>query len=473
MASSGSRADEGASQSRCRILILSIGTEGDVRPAVALAKRLLVAGFDVAVVTHTHRRDLVESSGSNFLDIGPCLAKQRAETDAGRALSEASTFNMLSRAKAFMGPLVERYAQASYEAVKSFRPDYTVFSTLAWWTSFHAVKAAVGSVDRACILSFMPMLPSDEIYPCVGFASVTPVRVRFLCRGIWSAARSAGWSLYKGPVMQALGRVQDPQRSCTGLRAEDNPFDSLRAAPHIMAYSPSLFTTRPTDWPSHVQVVGAIREDATASTAQISEELQRFASSGGKPLVFIGLGSMLHCVFSSAERRAEVQQLLVDLAGLASVRAVVQLTDDFQPAQPQADVFELRGNVSYAWLFPQCRVVLTHGGCGTVHSALAAGCPTLVLACEPSSDQPFWGQTVSQMSVGRSAGFDVTKLTSRSRGKLADVLREMANDDGLKQRAEAMARSMQSEHALDSAVDLLRSWTARSTPSFTFGPPAR
>jgi len=465
MAASGSRADKGASHSRCRILILSIGTEGDVRPAVAFAKRLLAAGFDVAVVTHTHRKDLVESSGAKFFDIGPCLSKQRAETDAGRALSEASPVNALSRAKAFMGPLVERYAQASYEAVKSFQPEYTVFSTLAWWTSFHAVIAAAGGVDRACILSFMPMCPSGEIYPCVGFASVTPVRVRFMCRGIWSVAGSVGWSLYKGPVMQALDRVKDPQRTrWGGRRAEDNPFDSLRAAPHIMAYSPSLFTTRPTDWPSHVHVVGAIREDSAASPAQISEELQRFASSGGKPLVFIGLGSMLHCIFSSAERRGEVQQLLVDLAGLASVRAVVQLTDDFQLAQPHADVFELRGNVSHAWLFPQCRAVLTHGGCGTVHSALAAGCPPLVLACEPSSDQPFWAQTVSQMSVGRSAGFDVTKLSSKTRGKLADVLREMANDDGLKQRAEAMARSMQSEHALDSAVDLLRSWTARSTP---------
>nr|POF16160.1 sterol 3-beta-glucosyltransferase ugt80b1 [Quercus suber] len=50
------------------------------------------------------------------------------------------------------------------------------------------------------------------------------------------------------------------------------------------------------------------------------------------------------------------------------------------------------------WLFPQCSVVVHHGGAGTTATGLKAGCPTTIVPF--FGDQFFWGDKVHQKGLG-------------------------------------------------------------------------
>jgi len=53
--------------------------------------------------------------------------------------------------------------------------------------------------------------------------------------------------------------------------------------------------------------------------------------------------------------------------------------------------------VPFAWLLPQCSLVIHHGGCGTVNDALHAAVPQVV--CPFIFDQFFWAEKCSQLGV--------------------------------------------------------------------------
>jgi len=439
-----------------KILIIVAGTEGDVRPATALASELeRHHGAEVGVLTHTDCELAVQSAGAAFFDLGTSLSTARAHTEAGRALTAANAFNSMSRARAFMQPLVKEYAEKTSIAMEVFKPDYVVFSSLTLWTSYNAVKEAMGEVEHAkrmCVLHYMPMVPSAELYPCVGFSKVLPVRVSFICKATWSAACSAGWSLYRDPVQEALGKVAQ------------NPADVQMQLPQILAYSPAVFTFRPGDWPENVRVVGYLSKEEP--DPEVDETLEAFVakdrgSESAKPLVFMSLGSMMSTVFS-AERVQIILKAFINAASVADVRAVIQapgmsglagcsmVPDD--PALVPKDVFLTEKPLPHRWLFPKCKAVLCHGGAGTVHTALTMGCPVLVVPCETASDQPFWGRTITDAQIGRCVMRADQIKTGR---RLGATLGEMVRDKTMKSKAEAVSDQIQNEQGLTKAADVI------------------
>ena len=58
-----------------KIVIVTIGTRGDVQPYIALSLGLLQAGHTVTLATHPCLRGLVESYGVEFAPIGPVACR--------------------------------------------------------------------------------------------------------------------------------------------------------------------------------------------------------------------------------------------------------------------------------------------------------------------------------------------------------------------------------------------------------------
>jgi UDP:flavonoid glycosyltransferase YjiC (YdhE family) len=60
------------------------------------------------------------------------------------------------------------------------------------------------------------------------------------------------------------------------------------------------------------------------------------------------------------------------------------------------------GEVPHDWLFARASAVVCHGGGGTVHAALTAGCPVVVSPVKPDdSSQAYWGSVVEKRGVGK------------------------------------------------------------------------
>lgn len=64
----------------------------------------------------------------------------------------------------------------------------------------------------------------------------------------------------------------------------------------------------------------------------------------------------------------------------------------------ESHVFECTESVQFAWLFPQCKAVVSHGGAGSVSAALYAGIPVAI--APHMVDQFFWAELVSGSELG-------------------------------------------------------------------------
>lgn len=112
-------------------------------------------------------------------------------------------------------------------------------------------------------------------------------------------------------------------------------------------------------------------------------------------------------------------------------------------------------------IFPFCSAVVHHGGAGTTHSALAAGCPSIVVA--HVSDQMFWGNELTRLGVGPK----ILHRRSLTAEKLADRIRTTLNSRPMRQKAQALGQSMRKEDGVGLAVRLIEHRFSRPAQPLT------
>lgn len=114
-----------------------------------------------------------------------------------------------------------------------------------------------------------------------------------------------------------------------------------------------------------------------------------------------------------------------------------------------ANVFHVK-SVPHEWIFPQCQVIVHHGGAGTTAAALKAGVPTVIFPL--LMDQPFWAQKVSQLGVGPSQWISLRDLTSST---LEEKIREVTTSE-IKERAKELGDQLRKEEPLKKSIEIFR-----------------
>ena len=100
---------------------------------------------------------------------------------------------------------------------------------------------------------------------------------------------------------------------------------------------------------------------------------------------------MLEAAFVTQQQRANFLSKIHRVLQQAGCPGIVTTHGCDSPPSPPANVMNFTGTVAHSWLFPQCSIVISHGGAGTVHAALLAGCACITLPALPDeSDQLFW-----------------------------------------------------------------------------------
>ena len=106
-------------------------------------------------------------------------------------------------------------------------------------------------------------------------------------------------------------------------------------------------------------------------------------------------------------------------------------------------------NLPYNWLFPKIYAVVHHGGCGTTHTALKYGLPSLIIP--HVLDQFFWGKTISILKLG-PRGISIRKFNEKDfETKLLDLYK---NKD-YKKNAIAISKKMQVESDKDKLYEII------------------
>ncbi|WIA16465.1 hypothetical protein OEZ85_013149 [Tetradesmus obliquus] len=219
------------------------------------------------------------------------------------------------------------------------------------------------------------------------------------------------------------------------------------------------------------------------------------ARSAGRRVVYIGLGSMLGCMFSSEKATAILAVLAgavlcvqrqqpccaiihcaTDLAGGAAVlphpAAIHSSSSSSSSADSALSAEAAAGPPPYMWLdvpvphsllLPLVDLAVHHGGMGTTHAVVAAGVPALVLPVAQAADQSFWGDIIQRRKAGRLACKPASNITAEQlAGDLQEVLSGLA---GFKQAAVALSQQMQKRQGKQAAVKFIQGMLGKAGSS--------
>jgi sterol 3beta-glucosyltransferase len=346
-----------------RIGLQTWGTEGDVRPFVALARGLRRAGHEVTLVETAvgggNHTEALAGTGVKVMTVAPRAGPDlHAVADLLRIRNPLRQLDLTLTA--FLDPVVDDMYQAAVELCAA--SDLVVAHMLVHPLGAAAEKAGT---PLATLSPVHLAIPSRETAP-----AGAPSHPRWL-HPFW-------WWLAGLAVERLLGpRVNDLRRR-VGLAPVRRLMDLARHPPglDLVAVSPVL-CERPRDWDANHQLCGFLDLQDDAGW-RMPPDLEAFLCAGPAP-VFLGLGSMI-AADPSPEGRRRSTRLLLDAALASGRRAIVQGRWDEMPAADlPPSVYPLE-RAPHGALFPRCAAVVHHAGAGTSHAAVRAGVPSVAKA---------------------------------------------------------------------------------------------
>lgn len=180
---------------------------------------------------------------------------------------------------------------------------------------------------------------------------------------------------YQPFVRGTMGRLLEEalptintMRARFGLPPAKSPMALMDPMNVVLVSCPQEFDVAMLDLPANVRYVGAIRDDPPAV-----ERESPWESGDGRPRVLVA--------FSSTYQHQE-EALRHTAAALATlpVQAIITVGAAIDPgAITPASNVALHRYISHSALLPDCALVVTHAGMGTVMAALAHGVPLLCL----------------------------------------------------------------------------------------------
>ena len=412
------------------VVIVTVGSRGDVQPYVALGAGLREAGFRVRLACPKGFGKLVTGSGLDYVAFDN-LSNDLLESEEGQIstkpgvslVRQLGAFRRLARnAEGFFDNVLAGTWDACRDA------DAIVVGPHCFGGPHIAERLGV-----PCFWALMYPVTTTATHPIFFVPPHWRLGTAFN-RLSYFVARRFVWRL-KGRLINRFRRRLDlPPLGYRGL------WQRASATPVLYAYSSALIP-RPTDWPDRAHVTGFWFLDQQLSWSP-SDALIDFLRAGPRPL-FIGLGGI------TARDRTRFEDVLFEALALAGLRAVVTGGWDYLQGRKLPPEVHRLSEVPFEWLFPRLLGAVHHGGAGTTALALRAGLPSLIIP--GFIDQPFYADRVRAAGCGPRPRM-AHQWTPVS---LAGALRALAEDGGLRQRAEAMAAVLRQEDGVRNAVDLI------------------
>ncbi|CAJ1821963.1 unnamed protein product [Sphenostylis stenocarpa] len=298
-----------------QIVMLIVGTRGDVQPFVAMGKRLQEDGHRVRLATHKNFEDFVLNAGLEFYPLG-------------------------GDPKVLAGYMVKN---------KGFLPS----GPSEIHIQRNQIKDIIDSLLPACHSHYPE---SNAIFEAEAIIANPPAYVDGL---IWLGIRD---------LINEFRKKRLKLKPVTYLSGSyTHPFD----VPHGYIWSPHL-VPKPKDWGPKIDVVGFCFLDL-ASNYEPPKSLVDWLEEGEKP-IYVGFGSlpleepekMTKIIIQALEKTGQRGVINKGWGGLGSL------------AEQKKSVY-LLDNCPHDWLFPQCTAVVHHGGAGTTAAGLRAECPTTIV----------------------------------------------------------------------------------------------
>ncbi|KAJ0296439.1 hypothetical protein COL516b_011605 [Colletotrichum fioriniae] len=430
---------------RLNIVILFMGSRGDLQPSLAVAELLQRRhGHRVRIASHPPYRAAVEAAGVGFYSIGRTDIKTMMER---RLLPRKELNALVPVIRQEFREMGERWWGA---CVDGFGFDHDVEDGV------DGGGEGAGGGERGAFVADLVM-STMHVYNQTSAAARlgVPLHLFGMNPRIFSKEvphSQAGWAL-KGPsrwknvlswwvqdfmFLEAMKSViNDVRVNVMGLESMSpawwlSQYNRMNV-PCTYLWSPRLLP-KPTDWADNIDVAGFVFEDVSPEYTPPPELVAFLEADPETPPVYIGFGSMS---FANAQ---DVFEGVFEAVRRVGVRAVVgkgwsNLVKEDVGRPGKGDGGSQEGRIGeerdmshifivdeapHAWLFPRVRAVVCHGGSGTTAIALRSGRPTLVVPV--AGDQPFWGSRVHAVGCGPEAKYGLAEMNGE---RFEEGLREL------------------------------------------------
>jgi UDP:flavonoid glycosyltransferase YjiC (YdhE family) len=396
-----------------RVALATVGTTGDVRPFVLLARELVGRGHEVTAMTWPVHATAFDLPGVRVEAAGPHADPERIAAVAADAARRGPMEQV-----AVLRDFHLADGEAHERRLRELLPGHDLVVLHGIHALAHA--AALDAKLPWVTAVFDPVLLPTASAPPPGMPNLGPLN-----RALWAMLDRALAGTAK-PLDGVLERAGSRQRALPLFRARSPRL-------HLVGCSPAIMRV-PSDLPPGTQVTGAWLDHEPASS--LPDPVEAFVRDGAPPIV-VTFGSMQGV-------EGDVLDRAIDGMLESGRRVIVQgRTGVTSPGLLRI------GSIDHRSLFPRAALVVHHGGAGTTNAACAAGVPSVVVP--HVGDQRYWAARLYRLGVAPRPQL-VAKLTADG---LASAALAAASDHAMRQLAHELGEQVRLEDGVRGAADAI------------------
>jgi len=413
-----------------KILLISIGTRGDMEPFLAIGDTLKEKGHKVLCAFPEHFRSLAKESNIEFASLGKKYTKL-LNSNAWKAFMGGSStglrklFSLISLSIE-SSQINKELIFKQYEIIKKERPDRILYNG----KSIYPIIWEINNRGKTILISPVPYIHYVKDHTHVAFHSNFG---SFFNKLTYSFADF-------GLVITIIIAIKwlNIQRKITQRKIKK----TISSRKVIYTISPTLFP-KPEYWNKNIKVLGYHERDKTINWKP-EKNLEKYMAKHNK-ILFITFGSMAN---PNPEKKTNV---ILDILEKHNIPAIINTASGglIKPTKYNTKLFHFVKQVPYDWIFPKIYAVIHHGGSGTTHTAIKHGCATMIIP--HIIDQYAWNNLVSELGIG-PVGIAISKIKSKN---LEPKILDLFLNQSYKIKAHKISKKIKEENFKEKLYDTI------------------
>ncbi|MBN8589891.1 MAG: glycosyltransferase family 1 protein [Rhodothermia bacterium] len=401
-----------------KIVILTLGTRGDVQPYAVLGQALQQRGHQVTLSTAKNFEQLVKSYDINFVPVEADF-EQLLNSEEGKKMMKGNPFAVKRNINTWVYPLITNSLTTFYKLAKE--SDIVLYHVKTLADSF-----ADQFPYKMIRTNVLPIIEPTSEFANPAFSGL--FIPKFLNRLTYLFS-NLSINLLSKPIRQFRAKFDLPKKFHIPIIKD------------IYGIS-SAFLPVPKDFPKRVKFTGFW---LGTSKTELTNDVVEFLNEGEPPLL-LTFGSM---PFKS---KFDLQSVLLKLSIELGIRIIVVRgwgLDQTEKLENQPNI-KVIASAPYEKLFPLTKAIIHHGGIGTTAECLRAGKPFMICPIlYPIGDQKFWGQHAYKRGLAVEP-IPIKKMTEKM--FLAGV-QELLTRQQLYENAKQMQVFINDENGLQKTIE--------------------
>lgn len=414
------------------VLIVTVGSHGDIHPFLAIGSELVRRGHRVTVITNSYYAGQVAEAGCELVPLGERFDLSEIAKNPQMMSTWTGSMHIFKELIIPNSPSIVRTVE---EVCKRDPADVVLTHHIALGAAWACERIGVPHVV-ACL---SPVAWNNRLDPCVllplpMFFShvIRPMTTR------WSHVITG--LMLDGMLNRAREEVGLPRRKHIYMT------DTLGGAANLGLWSKYFRGGLPGD-PSQGVICGFAVWDQDNERQVRSEEVERFLKDGPEPIVFTLGTSAVHVAGDFYRAAAEACRVL-------GRRGMLLVGKDGKLPEGAPDGVRAFSYAPHSQVMPRACAIVHHGGVGTTAQGLRSGRPTVIVPF--AHDQFDNAARCERLGVSRTLGRG--KVTAQS---LAEVLKGLLADDIAVRGAAEIGRRLQDEDGAAAAATVVEGVAAR------------